>query len=309
MLWPRSIGGSIHQSLPDVRADVEAWCAEEGISRPSDALIAELYVPMTAWVADHLDDRTRVLGLNGAQGTGKSTLARLLRRLLERVHGVRAAVLSLDDLYLSGAQRLERAQTIHPLFATRGVPGTHDVELGIRVLRCLREGRPIALPRFDKAKDERHRVADWPPWEGRCDLVIFEGWCMGARPQRADELETPVNELERSEDPTGDWRWYVNRELGRRYQALFAELDMLVMLRPSRFDLVHAWREEQESRLRASRAGLGVMTPAEVRRFVMHFERLTRFMWEEMPARADALIELGEDHAPTRVVLGDERSA
>ncbi|MGB5350988.1 MAG: hypothetical protein WBN10_15385 [Polyangiales bacterium] len=309
MLWPHSIGAGIHERLPDIRADVEAWCAEEAIARPSDALIAELYVPMTAWVADHVEDRMTVLGLNGAQGTGKSTLARLLQRLLGRVHGVRAAILSLDDLYLSRAQRLERARTIHPLLATRGVPGTHDVDLGIRVLRCLREGRPIALPRFDKAKDERHRVADWPPWEGRCDLVIFEGWCMGARPQRSAELEAPVNELERMEDPTGDWRWYVNRELGRRYQALFAELDMLLMLRPPGFDAVYAWREEQEARLRAARSGPEVMTPAEVRRFVMHFERLTRFMWEEMPARADVVIDLGEDHAPTRVELGAERSA
>jgi len=309
MLWPRSIRAGIHERLPDIRADVEVWCAEEAIARPSDALIAELYVPMTAWVADHVDDRMTVLGLNGAQGTGKSTLARLLQRLLGRVHGVRAAILSLDDLYLSRAQRLERAQTIHPLLATRGVPGTHDVDLGIRVLRCLRDGRPIALPRFDKAKDERHRVADWPPWEGRCDLVIFEGWCMGARPQRSAELEAPVNELERLEDPTGDWRWYVNRELGRRYQTLFAELDMLLMLRPPGFDEVYAWREEQEARLRAVRGGPEVMTPAEVRRFVMHFERLTRFMREEMPTRADVVIDLGEDHAPTRVELGDERSA
>ena len=309
MLWPRSIGSSIHERVPDIRADVETWCAEEGIARPSDALMAELYVPMTAWVADHVEDRTLVLGLNGAQGTGKSTLARLLQRLLGRVHGVRAAIVSLDDLYLSRAQRVERAQTIHPLLATRGVPGTHDVDLGIRVLRCLREGRPIALPRFDKAKDERHRVADWPPWKGRCDLVIFEGWCMGARPQRADELEASVNELERAEDPTGDWRWYVNRELGRRYQALFAELDMLVMLRPPSFDEVYTWREEQEARLRAAEAGPEVMTPAEVRRFVMHFERLTRFMWEEMPARADAVIDLGEDHCPTGVELGDACSA
>ncbi len=308
MLWPHSIGAGIHARLPDIRADVEGWCAEEAIARPSDAMIAELYVPMTAWVADHVEDRMTVLGLNGAQGTGKSTLARLLQRLLGRVHGVRAAIVSLDDLYLSRAQRLERARTIHPLLATRGVPGTHDVDLGIRVLRCLREGRPIALPRFDKAKDERHRVADWPPWEGRCDLVIFEGWCMGARPQRSAELEAPVNELERMEDPTGDWRWYVNRELGRRYQALFAELDMLVMLRPPGFDEVYSWREEQEARLRAARSGPEVMTPAEVRRFVMHFERLTRFMWEEMPARADVVIDLGEDHAPTRVELGAERS-
>jgi D-glycerate 3-kinase len=270
-------------------------------------LIADFYVPMTGWVAQHVEDRTLVLGLNGAQGTGKSTLARLLQRLLLRVHGVRAAILSLDDLYLSRAQRLERAQTIHPLLATRGVPGTHDVDLGIRVLRCLREGRPIALPRFDKAKDERHRVADWPPWEWRCDLVIFEGWCIGARPQRADELEAPVNELEREEDPTGDWRWYVNRELGGRYQALFAELDMLLMLRPPSLHEVYAWREEQEARLRAASSGSEVMTPAEVRRFVMHFERLTRFMWEEMPGRADAVVDLGKDHAPARVELGDER--
>jgi D-glycerate 3-kinase len=223
------------------------------------------------------------------------------------VHGIRAAILSLDDLYLSGATRLERAQNIHPLLATRGVPGTHDVDLGIRVIRCLREGKPIALPRFNKARDERCPVAKWPPWEGRCDLLIFEGWCMGARAQRAAELRDPVNALERDDDPTGDWRWYVNRELGGQYQALFAELDLLMMLRPPGFEEVYAWREEQEARLRAAGAGPEVMSPAEVRRFVMHFERLTRFAWEEMPGRADALVLLGDDHAPRDVVLGDER--
>jgi len=286
MLWPVSFRGRLRPEFPDVRADVEEWCATEGIARPSDALIADFYVPMTAWVADHVEDRTVVLGLNGAQGTGKSTLARLLQQLLERIHGLRAAIVSLDDIYLSGADRLQRANTIHPLLATRGVPGTHDVDLGIRVLRCLREGRPIALPRFDKAKDERHPAAEWPLWEGRCDVVLFEGWCVGARPQRSDELEAPVNGL---------------------YQALFAELDLLVMLRPPDFDRVYAWREEQEARLRATSSGPEVMSPSAVRRFVMHFERLTLFMWEEMPGRADAIVYLGENHAPIQVDLGDER--
>ena len=305
MLWPLSFRGRLRPELPDVRGDVEAWCAAEGIARPSDALIGDFYVPMAAWVADHAEERTLVLGLNGAQGTGKSTLARLLKQLLLRIHGMRAAILSLDDLYLTAAERLRRAESIHPLLATRGVPGTHDTKLGTGVIHCLREGKPIALPRFDKARDDRAPVAKWPPWEGRCDVVIFEGWCVGARPQRVDELDEPVNALEREDDPSGDWRWYVNRELGGHYQSLFAELDLLVMLRPKGFDRVYAWREAQEARLREAGGGPEVMTPEEVRRFVMHFERLTRFMWEEMPGRADAVVLLGDDHLPERVDLGD----
>jgi D-glycerate 3-kinase len=268
-------------------------------------LIADYYLPMAEWIAEHAEQRMLVLGLNGAQGTGKSTLARFLRLLLARLYGMRVALLSLDDLYLTAAERRRRAEAIHPLLATRGVPGTHDVSLGIRTIRALRDGKPLAIPRFDKARDDRVPVAEWPRWEGRCDLVIFEGWCVGARPQRADELREPINELEREDDPTGDWRFYVNRELGGHYQALFAEIDALLMLRPDGFDQVAQWREQQEARLRESGGGPEVMAPEEVRRFVMYFERLTRFMWEEMPERADAVVHLGENHLPQQVELGD----
>ena len=304
MLWPRSIHG-LRRELPDVRSEVEAWCAKEGIARPSDALIADYYLPMAEWIAEHAEQRMLVLGLNGAQGTGKSTLARLLRLLLERLYGMRVALLSLDDLYLTAAERMRRAEAIHPLLATRGVPGTHDVSLGIRTIRALRDGKPLAIPRFDKARDDRAPVAEWPRWEGRCDLVIFEGWCVGARPQRVDELREPINALEREDDPTGDWRFYVNRELGGHYQGLFAEIDALLMLRPDSFERVAEWREQQEARLRESGGGPQVMAPEAVRRFVMYFERLTRFMWEEMPERADAVVHLGENHVPEHVELGD----
>lgn len=305
MLWPLSFRGSLRPELPDVRAEVAAWCAEEGISRPSDSLIAEFYVPMAIWLSEHVQDGTLVFGLNGAQGTGKSTLARLLKVLLERIYGLRVAILSLDDLYLTASERQRRSETIHPLLATRGVPGTHDVRLGIRTIRALRQGKPLALPRFDKARDERRPVAEWPRWEGPCDVLIFEGWCVGARSQRARELEEPINDLERIEDPSGDWRWYVNRELGGAYQELFSEIDLLLMLRPRDFGRVYAWREEQEQRLRDSGAGEEIMTPGTVRRFVMHFERLTRFIWDEMPGRADALVYLGDDHLVEQVELGD----
>jgi D-glycerate 3-kinase len=305
MLWPPSIRGQLLPSLPDVRPDVWAWCDEMGIVRPPDATVADFYVPISTWVAEHVEDRTLVLGLNGAQGTGKSMLARLLVRLLQRLHGMRAAVVSLDDLYLTAAERMRRAEAIHPLLVTRGVPGTHDVGLGLRTIRALREGGPLSIPRFDKARDDRMPVSQWPRWEGPCDVLIFEGWCVGARPQRRDELVDPINGLERLEDPTGDWRYYVNRELGGRYQELFAEIDLLVMLRPPDFDHVYAWREAQETRLRESRSGPEVMSPTAVRRFVMHFERLTRFMWEEMPARVDAVVHLYDSHLPEHVELGD----
>lgn len=291
--------------LPDLRADVESWCAAEGIRRPSNALIDGFYVPMASWVADHVQQRTLVLAINGAQGTGKSTLARLLQRLLGRMGGLRTAILSLDDLYLTAAERMRRASEIHPLLMTRGVPGTHDVELGVRVVRALREGRSVALPRFDKATDERCPMEQWPKWEGRCDVLLFEGWCVGARAQRGEDLQEPVNGLERLEDAAGEWRWYVNRQLAGPYQRLFCQIDLLTMLRPPDFEHVYAWREQQEARLRVRGGGDSVMTPSAVRRFVMHFERLTRFMWEEMPGRADAVVELGEDHMPSHVTLAD----
>ncbi|MEM9731302.1 MAG: kinase [Myxococcota bacterium] len=305
MLWPRSSIRSLHADLPDVRPVVRAWAEELGIATPSDAMVADYYFPMASWLADHVADRTVVAGIAGAQGTGKSSLASVLKRLLEAQFGVRTAILSLDDLYLSREARAERAETYHPLLVTRGVPGTHDVSLGLDVLSALRRGESVALPRFDKATDQPLPKFQWPIWNDRCDLVLFEGWCVGARPQRADELSEPVNGLERLEDSTGGWRWYVNRQLGGAYQQLFSELDLLVLLRPPDFEHVLAWREEQETKLRERMNASEAMSPTAVRRFVLHFERLTRFMWEEMPDRADAVIDLAPDHQVTDVTLGD----
>lgn len=289
-----------------MRPLVEAWANEQGIPRPPDALVADFFFPMARWLADHAIDRTVVAGLSGAQGTGKSSLASLLKLLLEREFGLRVAVLSLDDLYLAREVRGRLAETYHPLLVTRGVPGTHDVRLGLNVLDTLRRGDSVALPRFDKATDEPLPKFRWPIWNGRCDVVLFEGWCVGARPQRPHELSDPVNGLERLEDSTGEWRWYVNRQLGGLYQTLFAELDLLVLLRPPDFEHVFAWREQQEAALRQRRDAPEAMSPTAVRRFVMHFERLTRFIWEEMPTRADVVIDLSPDHTPTDVHLGDE---
>lgn len=169
-------------------------------------------------------DRPLVLGLCGAQGSGKSTLA---AAIAEQVPAT--AILSIDDLYPPRAERHRLAQTVHPLFATRGVPGTHDAGLGIETWSALREGRQVRLPRFDKAVDDRMPKRDWPLSPPNARLVIFEGWCVGAQPIVGD-LAAPINRLEREEDPDAIWRRAWNAALATRYPPLFAMTDKLVLL-------------------------------------------------------------------------------
>ncbi|RQW79014.1 MAG: hypothetical protein EHM62_06915, partial [Methylococcus sp.] len=195
--------------------------------------LARVYLPLAAWIAEQKQDGPLIVGINGAQGSGKSTLSDFLRLLLEQYHGQRVAVLSIDDLYLTRAERKALAREVHPLLITRGVPGTHDVELGLTTLQRLRTATEVdltPLPAFDKAADDRRPEAEWPVFRGRPDIILLEGWCMGATPQPESALREPVNALERDEDADGRWRDFVNRQLETDYRRLFAELDRLIFL-------------------------------------------------------------------------------
>ena len=225
--------------------------------------------------------------LCGPQGSGKSTGAAAVARELERA-GLRVATLSLDDMYLPGAARRALAARVHPLFATRGVPGTHDVGLALDTLAALGEARGVPLPRFDKGRDEPVARADWPVFHGPADVVLFEGWCVGALPQTEAELALTVNALEADEDRDGVWRRCVNAELAGRYRALFDLPGPLALLQPPSFAVVAGWRIEQE---RSVAAGLR-MSGAGVRRFVLHFQRLSEHAMREMPRRADVVYRL-----------------
>jgi len=245
--------------------------------------------------------RPLVLGICGSQGSGKSTLAAALADDLVS-KGRTCAVLSLDDFYLTQAQRKRLASEVHPLCITRGPPGTHDVQLGIEVLDALRAGTPVRLPRFDKALDDRIDPADWPLIESHCDVIVFEGWCVGAMPQLPEALAQPVNALEQHEDPDGAWRRFVNAAVAGPYQQLFARIDRLVLLQAPRVEVVMDWRLQQEEELRA-RSGdkPGVMSSAQLARFIQHYERITRHILSEMPGRADLLIRLDEHRGPTAI--------
>lgn len=239
-----------------------------------------------------------IVGVCGSQGSGKSTVCKTLTTRFTAA-GLKVANLSLDDLYLPLAARMKLSQLVHPLLRTRGVPGTHDTKLGIHTLHDLAHAKEVKLPRFDKARDDRRPEAAWETITGPADLVLFEGWCVGAKPQGLEALTQPVNALEANEDVDGRWRRYVNDALGGEYQRLFAKIDLLVLLAAPSFDVVLKWRIQQEQDLRAQAQGdrSGVMSDAEIARFIQHYERLTKHVLIEMPPRADLVIRLGEDRA------------
>src|SRR3954469_24794538 len=150
------------------------------VSPPDAAHGLEAFV--RARLAGRRSETSLVVGVCGSQGSGKSTAcARVMRALTASGH--RAAVLSIDDLYLPRAARLELSRRVHPLLLTRGVPGTHEVSLGLRILGAVAAREPVLRPRFDKASDDREPESRWLPLDPPLDVLFFEGWCVGARPQ------------------------------------------------------------------------------------------------------------------------------
>jgi len=261
--------------------------------------VERLHAPLAARIAAVAMGPAFVVGICGPQGSGKSTTARVVAALLE-ARGLKVAVLSLDDLYLPRADREVLARDVHPLLRTRGAPGTHDIALGLAVLDGLAGEGETRLPRFDKASDDRAPVETWPRVTGPADVVLFEGWCVGARPEPPEALAAPVNLLERERDPDGVWRAHANAALAGPYRALFSRLDMLVLFTAPDFETVLAWRREQEAKLRRRLAETGqasahAMDDDQVAVFVQHYERLTRHILREMPARADLVVALDKD--------------
>ena len=236
-----------------------------------------------------LNQRPRVVGICGSQGSGKSTLARIVVEHLKQC-GLGAVAVSLDDFYLTRAQRIELAQTVHPLLRTRGVPGTHDTRWLAQVLNSIEsadpaEGATIDLPIFDKGLDDRN---------GRqrlhCQILVLEGWCIGVQAQ-PDVLQT-INALETREDADGLWRSWVNDQIRQNYEALWKSIDYWVQLRPPGFEQVVRWRSEQEQHIEPDKR----MNAEALQRFIDHYERLTRWQWDCAPRQPGLRIELGIDH-------------
>lgn len=212
-----------------------------------------------------------LIGIAGAQGSGKTTLARAAAA--DRPDRV---ALSLDDVYLTRRERARLAASTHPLLAVRGPPGTHDLDFAGAVLDALLAGRPALLPRFDKLADDRVEPVAFP---GAARVVLMDGWCLGATPQTAEALATPVNALERERDSDGTWRRWTNAALAGPYQRFFGRFHAIVHLAAPDFGAVLDWRCQQEAGLMGLAPGsLPAARRQAIAGFIQHFERVTLHM-------------------------------
>jgi D-glycerate 3-kinase len=287
---------------------IEGFIQQERL--PSTYLLdaTQCFLPLVRDIETEMQSRQPgplLIGINGAQGTGKSTMATLLSALLIE-SGHRVANLSIDDFYYSKAKRQELADTVHPLLRSRGVPGTHDVDLALRLLEQLSDPGPerqITLPGFDKSLDDCRPVEACEQISGPVDIVILEGWFVGVKPQGQDELAHSINDLEAVEDSDGRWRAYVNQQLAGAYQSLFEKFHMLLMLQAPGFEQVLQWRSLQEEKLRmhAVTDASGLMDRKGIEHFIQHFERLTRHCLRTLPDSADRVFRLDAAH---RIHLG-----
>jgi D-glycerate 3-kinase len=254
---------------------------------------ARLLDAVGSLVAAHArPDHIPLIGIAGAQGSGKTTLARAAAERFSAAH------LSLDDVYLTRAERRTLARQVHPLFAVRGPPGTHDLSLMETTIAALRAAGPDSrthLPVFDKLADDRAPEASWPVFNGRPVAVLVDGWCLGATPQAETDLTLPVNAPEAEQDIQGRWRGAANAALAGPYAEAFARFDAVLFLKAPSFDTVLDWRCEQEAGLMGlPPADLPPARRAELAVFIQHFERITRHMLTG-GVRADLVVQLDAD--------------
>ncbi|MGH1440975.1 MAG: hypothetical protein ACRBBR_12735 [Cellvibrionaceae bacterium] len=281
------------------------FCIKQSLPVHYHALATQYFIPLADEINTLATGKTTLLvGINGSQGSGKSTLAAFLEQLLTKTYNRTVANLSIDDFYHTKEYRQKLALNKHPLFKTRGVPGTHDTELLKQTLFDLQQHQGVtAIPRFDKATDNRCPNSQWSQIKTPVDIILLEGWCIGVTAQDSNSLSKAVNMLEEKEDSEGHWRKEINTLIDKEYRALFSNIDHLIMLKAPDFQCVYQWRQKQEDKLRQSHnaqnnesSTANIMNTTELQRFIEHYQRLTEHMLCYLPKQADVVFELDYQH-------------
>ena len=258
------------------------------------------YLPISEMINKRYlkNKKTKIIGLAGGQGSGKSTIAQLLKIVLEVKFNLETLVFSIDDFYKTLKDRKKMSKKINKLFLTRGVPGTHDSKLLYKCLKSLKQKsfKVFLIPRFDKSADERYKKKKWTKVSKKPDIVIFEGWCVGAKPQKNVDLIKPVNKLEKLDDKSLIWRKKVNNELKNNYGKIFNLIDDLIFLKVPSFKYVYKWRLLQEKKLKKFSKKKKNMSTKEIKKFIMFYERTTRNMIATLSTKAKILINIDKKH-------------
>jgi len=272
------------------------------------ANLRRIYIPVSFWIDNKYKKKgkTLFLGLSGGQGSGKTTVVGILKIILKKYFKRKTHVSSIDDFYKTLEERNKISSTIHPLFKTRGVPGTHDTNLIKKFFDFIKKKkfRKFEAPRFDKSIDDRLKKKYWFNIKEKPEVVILEGWCVGAKPQSNSLIKKPINILEKYEDQNLIWRKYVNEKLKREYKKLFAMIDYYIFMKIPNFNMVFKWRLLQENKLRKkSRYRKKIMSYNEIKRFIMFYQRITLQMIKDLSKSASIVMLLNKNHEIKKVLF------
>ncbi len=277
--------------------------SQEVMSEPFRDKLGQLnkfYLPISKMIAkDYFKKKkTKVIGLAGGQGTGKSTISNILKIILKEAYKLETVIFSIDDFYKTLNERKKVSKKINKLFITRGVPGTHDTKMLFQCINNLKKNnfKKMIIPKFDKSIDDRCTKNKWLKVKKKPNIVIFEGWCVGATAQKNKDLNFPVNKLEKQRDNKRIWRQKVNSELKKDYNKIFNLIDKLIFLKVPSFKYVFRWRLLQEKKLRITGKGNKTMNDKQVENFVMYYERITKHMLKTLPKTANTVISIDEKH-------------
>ena len=277
--------------------------SQEVLSEPFRDKIGQLknfYLPISNEIKTKyfINQKTQIIGLTGGQGTGKSTISNIIKIILKEGFNLSTVIFSIDDFYKTFKEREKMAQKIHPLFLTRGVPGTHDDKLLFNCLKNLKSQnfKKFSIPVFDKSIDDRLPKNKWQKVTKKPEIVIFEGWCVGATSQKKKDLLLPINALEKEKDKKGRWRKFVNKKLKTKYKKIFGQIDTTIFLKVPSFKHVYNWRLLQEKKLRMKSKGKKIMNDSQIKNFIMFYERITKNMIKVLNNKAEFVIKIDSKH-------------
>ena len=265
-------------------------------------MIKSFLIPVSFWISKRVNKKKPlIIGLAGGQGSGKTTISSILTLILKRYFKLNVCKVSIDDFYKTRKDRKLLSKKKHDLLMTRGVPGTHDINLLLSFFKKIKSKnfKTLQIPTFNKAIDDRCSKTLWQKIKIKPDVIIFEGWCVGARAQTSSQLIKPINSLEKFYDQDAKWRSYVNNQMKTKYKTLFRQLDGLLYLKAKNFNLLKEWRLKQERKLwvqAKNKKNLKVMSSGDVINFMQTYQRITQQMFKDALKSSSVIMNLNSNH-------------